>query len=154
MKLPTLHHQRPFSAQMSPSNSFDRNTDGVSPSGCNRDENCRRCRSVRYPCGIGRWCDREVCVNDPACLTRKALCRSVYSRMENHALAVASDWKDDQGPGSDADFNDCVTVVAAASASAGAAVGAGAGPGGAALGAALGAGSGVAFGRMACRRIL
>lgn len=129
---------------------------------CDRERDCTVRKSVRYPCPTlsnpGRMCDKEISWDDPVCLAERALCRDVWGAMENKAIALAQAWQQDnpdRNPGSDSDYNDCVTVVAAGLATAGAVVGAGAGgPVGAGLGAALGAGSGVPLGRMACRRLV
>lgn len=73
------------------------------------------------------------------------------------AMPLAKAWKDDHPnakSGSESDFNDCVTVVAAGVAAGGAALGASAAGVGAIVGAAIGAGAGVPAARIACRRIL
>jgi hypothetical protein len=77
--------------------------------------------------------------------------------LENIAFPLAQQWKNDHPnaqSGSDADFDDCVVVVAAGIAAAGAALGASAAGVGAVLGAAIGAGTGVPAARIVCRRVI
>lgn len=78
--------------------------------------------------------------------------------MERIAMPLAQDWKEDNPdakPGSQADYDDCVLIVAAGVAAAATAIGGTTGgPKGAVIGAALGAGGGYAAARMACRRVL
>lgn len=77
--------------------------------------------------------------------------------LEKLAMPLAEQWKNDHPnakPGSDSDFNDCVTVVAAGVAAGGAAIGTSFAGVGAIVGAAIGAGAGVPAARIACRRIL
>lgn len=71
-------------------------------------------------------------------------------KLEEIALPLAEAWKSDHPntqPGSDADFDDCVLVVATGCATAGAAIGG-------VVGAAVGAGGGVAAARIVCRRVI
>jgi hypothetical protein len=76
--------------------------------------------------------------------------------LETIAMPLAQQWKSDHPAAqldSQADFDDCVTVVASGLVASGAALGASAAGVGAVLGAAIGAGAGIPAARIVCRRI-